>query len=65
MDALDVFGWFWSIGPRALQYFFGIPATLSMNFLWSLVLGIAAGFIFARRGVDTPPADRTRSDDSK
>jgi hypothetical protein len=49
MDVLDLFGWFWSTGPRALQYFFGIPATLSMNFLWSLVLAIAAGFLFARR----------------
>src|ERR1041384_3711469 len=49
VDALDLFGWFWSTGPRALQYFFGIPSALSMNFLWSLVLGVAAGFLFARR----------------
>jgi hypothetical protein len=49
MDALDLFGWFWSTGPRAVQYFFGIPSTLSMNFLWSLVLAVAAGFLFARR----------------
>jgi hypothetical protein len=65
MDALDVFSWFWSTGPRALQYFFGIPATLSMNFLWSLVLGIAAGFVFPRRRMDSQPTKRTPSDDSK
>src|SRR3954453_14076530 len=65
MAALDVFAWFWSTGPRALQYFFGIPATFFMNFLWSLVLGIAAGFVLARRRMDSQPTDRTPSNDSK
>jgi hypothetical protein len=47
MRAIDAFSWVWSFGPILLQRVFHVPGNALVHVCWSLLVGVAAGFLVA------------------